>query len=115
MEYTKKDLLRMKRELYEMALLEKRCNIFSSVTKLGTIGSLSGATVSLCMYLDELIGLEKSLTVGGACLAVSGMFALATHRISKEAKTVSNELFEYELECPDELVDEVYDSVYKRK
>ena len=114
MEYTKQDLLKMRKKLYDLVLLERRYNSFVAITRLGAIGCVSGSVVSLCMYLEKLISGEKALTVGTSCLVTSGMFVLASNFVGKESNAISDELFEYELECPDALVDEVYDSVYRR-
>lgn len=51
MEYTKKDLLKMKKKLYNLVLMERRYAKFSALTNLLAIGSASGVAVSLCMYL----------------------------------------------------------------
>ena len=115
MEYTKKDLLKMKKKLYNLVLLEKRYNSFVALTRLGTIGCVSGTAVSFCMYLEDILDLEKSLTIGGACLAATGICAIASHVVGKEADAVSEDLFEYEANCPDGMIDEVYDSIYKRR
>ena len=114
MEYTKQDLLKMRKKLYDLVLLEKRYNAFTALTRMAAIGLGSGSAISLCLYLEKLISGEKALTGGTACLVTSGMFALASNFVGKESKAISDELFEYELGCPDALVDEVYDSVYRR-
>ena len=115
MEYTKKDLLRMKKKLYELVQLERRYNAFVGFTRLGTIGFASGSVVSLCMYLEKITNLEKSLTVGVSCLTASGVCLAASHFVGKEAQAVADDTFEYEMNCPDEIVEEVYDSVYRRR
>lgn len=115
MEYTKKDLLKMKKKLYELVQLERGYNAFVGFTRLGALGSFSGTAVSLSMYLNKTLELEKALTVGGACLAASGICLVASHFVGKEAQAVADDAFEYEMNCPDEVVEEVYDSVYRRR
>lgn len=114
MEYTRKDLLRMKKKLYELVQLERRYEIFVLYSKIGTILGVTGAAVSLCMYLNELASVEKTLTVGGACLVTSGICSLAGYSVGKESKKISNEVDKFEMKCPSEVLDEVYESVYKR-
>lgn len=114
MEYTKKDLLRMKKKLYELVQLERRYEIFVLYTKIGTTLGVTGSAVSLCMYLNKLASIEKALTVGGACLVTSGICSLAGYSVGKERKNISNELEKFEMKCPGEVLDEVYESVYKR-
>lgn len=115
MEYTKKDLLKMKKKLYDLVLLEKRYNNFVALTRLGAIGSVSGSAVSLCMYLEKLMDLEKSLTVGVSCLAATGICLAAGHIVNKESRAVSDDILEYDMNCPIGMLDEVYDSVYRRR
>lgn len=67
------------------------------------------------MYLNELASVEKTLTVGGACLVTSGICSLAGYSVGKESKKISNEVDKFEMKCPSEVLDEVYESVYKRQ
>lgn len=114
MEYTKKDLLKMKKKLYELIQMERRYNKFVGLTRLGAIGSISGTATSLSMYLNKTLELEKALTIGSACLVTTGICLAASHFVGKEAQAVADDTFEYEMNCPEEVVEEVYNSIYKR-
>ncbi len=114
MEYTKKDLLRMKKKLYELVQLDRKYKVFSSYTKIGATLGVTGSAVSLCMYLNKIASIEKTLTIGGACLVTSGICSLVNYCVGKESNNISDELEKFEMKCPYELVDEVYDTVYKR-
>mgnify|MGYP003289636415 CR=1 FL=1 len=115
MEYTKKDLLKMKKKLYNLVLMERRYTKFSALTNLLAIGSASGVAVSLCMYLEKLLDETKALTIGASCLTVTGLLAGAGYFVGKEARAISDDVFEFEEKCPEEVIEEVYDSVYKRR
>lgn len=114
MEYTKKDLLKMKKNLYELIKMERRYNKFVGFTRLGAMGSFSGTAVSLSLYLNKTLELEKALTIGSACLVTSGICLVAGHFVGKEAQAVADDTFEFVMSCPEEVVEEVYASVYKR-
>ena len=115
MEYTKKDLLKMKKKLYNLVLLERRYNKFVALTNLLAVGSVTGSAISLCMYLENLMEKTTALTVGGSCLTATAILAGTSYFVGKEAKAISEDVFELEEECPYEMIDEVYDSVYRRK
>lgn len=115
MEYTKKDLLRMKRDLYNLAVMEKRFNKFIAFLRIGTLTGLAGTAVSLSKFADKSFNSETAFSVGGSCLVVTGMLGGAWYLVNKEAQAVSDDLFELEMNSPDELVEEVYDEIRGRR
>ena len=112
MSYSKEELLKLKKELTELLKEEKRYRMFNNFNKFGALVTATSSTVSLSMYLNKNLEMDKMLTIGGSCLLVSGIFSIASHLVNKETQAVVEEIEMIEMNCPDEIIDEVYDTVY---
>lgn len=108
MEYTKKDLLKMKAKLIRYYNQERRYYNVLSFLRGTTLLFSSGAVVSFCMYLEKLFEADKAIATGAACGAVALTTGLSSMFVNKETKELEDEIFDYELKCPDELIEEAY-------
>lgn len=115
MEYTKKDLLRMRAKLIRYYEQEVRYNSLLNLLKGTTLLFSSGVAVSLCMYLEKLYEAENAISTGAACGAVALTTGVSAIVLNRETNKLEDEIFDYEQNCPAELIEEAYDVVHRRR
>ncbi len=106
-QYTRKQLIKMKNKLIELENMERRHNKFISLLSFGTIGTFSGAAISLVKYMDETVDLQTSVKCGGSCLAAASILGLGLKYITKSRNAISDEYVDLMCEAPDEVLEAV--------
>jgi hypothetical protein len=115
MEYTKDELVRMKAKLIRYYSQEKRNNSLLRLLRCSALLFTSGTFVSLSMYLEKLQKLEDSVLIGASCGALALTTGVSSVFLNRETNKLEDEIFEYELNCPDQVIEEAYESVYRRR
>lgn len=111
MNYTKNELIYMKVKLKRLYEMERRYNNFLRFLNGTAITLISGSAVSLGLYINDLMDLEKTVTIGGACFVGSAISVLGSHYVGKEKNNIEDDIWDFEMECPEEVIDEVYSSL----
>jgi hypothetical protein len=113
MKYTKNDLVRMKAKLIRYYNQEKNYNSLLRLLKGTTLLFSSGTFVSFALCLEKLYNVDDVMLIGASCGAVAVTSGVGALLLNRESNNLEDEIFEYEQQCPDEVIEEAYRSVYK--